>query len=199
MPQLPHFENEKKQVLLKLATIDKSKKGSVDTPILPILELINAHESYYTTSSCSGRILVIAVSPERRKDETEWPLASHEKVASDQVWQAIQESPPGDLWLRQESAILHIACKNLESAELLLDLVRQAGFKRAGIIATTRRIMIEIIGTDTVAIPLGTKDRLKATRDYIDFAVEQCNERMDSNEKKLKKLLAALKEKLPSH
>jgi len=37
---------------------DRSPKGSVDVAILPLIEIINQHINYVTTSSCSGRISV---------------------------------------------------------------------------------------------------------------------------------------------
>lgn len=35
---------------------DRSKKGSLDAPIVELVGLINGHPDYVTTSSCSGRI-----------------------------------------------------------------------------------------------------------------------------------------------
>ncbi len=51
-----NFEKEKKDCLSK---IDKSKKGSIDKKIKELVDLINSLKDYYTTSSCSGRILLI--------------------------------------------------------------------------------------------------------------------------------------------
>lgn len=50
------FSQWKKQCLNKL---DLSKKGSVDEDIQPIVSLLNSCEEYFTTSSCSGRIILI--------------------------------------------------------------------------------------------------------------------------------------------
>ena len=50
-----HFELDKARVLGKA---DLSRKGSVDEPIRDLVEYINAHDSLYTTSSCSGRVTV---------------------------------------------------------------------------------------------------------------------------------------------
>ena len=36
--------------------LDKSPKGTVDDPIIPLVNLINSHPAYATLSSCSGRI-----------------------------------------------------------------------------------------------------------------------------------------------
>src|SRR5581483_6891205 len=57
----PGFHSRKQQILSFLTSsdpsskIDKSPKGSVDEAILPLIELLNKHDDYVTTSSCSGR------------------------------------------------------------------------------------------------------------------------------------------------
>lgn len=43
-----------------LEQVDLSRKGSVDDAIVPMVELLNSMEEYYTTSSCSGRISVFS-------------------------------------------------------------------------------------------------------------------------------------------
>ncbi|KAF9158284.1 hypothetical protein DFQ27_005994 [Actinomortierella ambigua] len=52
------FQTRKKAILIALNsdTPDKSPKGYVDEPLLPLIILINNHADYVTTSSCSGRI-----------------------------------------------------------------------------------------------------------------------------------------------
>ena len=50
------FEQQKKTVLSKL---DKSKKGSIDKGILKLVNTINKNSNYYTTSTCSGRIILL--------------------------------------------------------------------------------------------------------------------------------------------
>ncbi|GJJ74884.1 tRNA wybutosine-synthesizing protein 3 [Entomortierella parvispora] len=52
------FHGRKKAILVALNsdTPDKSPKGYVDEPLLPLIVLINNHPDYVTTSSCSGRI-----------------------------------------------------------------------------------------------------------------------------------------------
>jgi len=39
-----------------LAKADLSRKGSVDEPIVDLIQFINGCDQYFTTSSCSGRI-----------------------------------------------------------------------------------------------------------------------------------------------
>lgn len=43
---------------------DLSRKGSVDEPIVELVDFINSLDNYFTTSSCSGRIVVLADTPE---------------------------------------------------------------------------------------------------------------------------------------
>ncbi|KAJ1967883.1 hypothetical protein H4R34_006341, partial [Dimargaris verticillata] len=43
---------------LVAAVNDKSPKGGVDVPVQPLLQLLNSHPDYVTTSSCSGRVAV---------------------------------------------------------------------------------------------------------------------------------------------
>jgi len=49
------FQQQKSTSLSK---VDRSRKGSIDEPIVDLVHLINQHDQYFTTSSCSGRICV---------------------------------------------------------------------------------------------------------------------------------------------
>ena len=51
------FANQK---LAAFSSKDLSRKGSVDEPIRELVDFINSSDSYFTTSSCSGRIVVLA-------------------------------------------------------------------------------------------------------------------------------------------
>lgn len=51
-----NFTNLKKEAFQGL---DLSRKGSVDEPIENLVAFINSLDQYFTTSSCSGRILLI--------------------------------------------------------------------------------------------------------------------------------------------
>ena len=42
-----------------LSGVDLSRKGSVDAPILDLVNFINAQPDFFTTSSCSGRTIVV--------------------------------------------------------------------------------------------------------------------------------------------
>lgn len=51
-----NFSQQKQDVLLR---IDKSSKQSWDKKIIRLCERINKNNNYYTTSSCSGRVVIM--------------------------------------------------------------------------------------------------------------------------------------------
>ncbi|KAF8943485.1 hypothetical protein BGZ47_005402 [Haplosporangium gracile] len=67
------FLTRKKTILVALNsdTPDKSPKGYVDEPLLPLIVLINNHQDYVTTSSCSGRICTYLEGLESTDGEAE--------------------------------------------------------------------------------------------------------------------------------
>ena len=52
----------------QFAKNDRSLKQSWDKHILELCQAINKSNNYYTTSSCSGRILLLIDSSEKRDD-----------------------------------------------------------------------------------------------------------------------------------
>jgi len=59
------FLQRKKSMLSK---IDKSSKGYWDRKIIPLCKKINSMENYYTTSSCSGRIVLMIDNNKKEKN-----------------------------------------------------------------------------------------------------------------------------------
>ena len=68
-----NFDNMKKNALTKM---DKSKKGDIDKRIKKVLDRINKTKNYFTTSSCSGRIVLFKKG--ERKDKCEWLYVTHD-------------------------------------------------------------------------------------------------------------------------
>ena len=50
---------------------DLSPKGSVDEGCLPLMQILNNHEDYVTTSSCSGRISIFHMATKKKKNENQ--------------------------------------------------------------------------------------------------------------------------------
>ena len=187
------FELEKKNTFAK---IDQSRKGVVDQPIKKILDLINKKPNYYTTSSCSGRILLLETAPNAKRHQAKWLLIKHNKVVLKEVQKALTKATLAktkkDIWFKQEGAILHIACKTGKDAERMLKAVRSAGFKRAGIISTKRNI-IEVISTENIAAPIAKKGKIIVNKGYLQELILTANQLMAVNAKRLAKLKYILK------
>ncbi len=140
------FANEKKMFLAKH---DKSKKGDIDTRVIPILNTINMHADYYTTSSCSGRVYLWTGTG--KKNQTEWLKVSHDLIEEDFL--NTPSSAKGVVWLRVEPFILHVACKDPEAANRLLEKARQI-YKKSCILSASNKIIIEIRGSELIEMPL---------------------------------------------
>ena len=80
------FDKRKKKISDDLVSDvpDLSPKGSPDEQILDLLELINSHKDYVTTSSCSGRVAVFLDGSETNKqDKGRWLMNSHSPIDID--------------------------------------------------------------------------------------------------------------------
>ena len=72
-PPLPSFASLRSRNLATLYEVgtDKSPKGFIDAKIAPLCHLINSHDEYVTTSSCSGRVALFdpGVADSNEEDE----------------------------------------------------------------------------------------------------------------------------------
>ncbi|XP_030259219.1 phospholipid phosphatase-related protein type 5-like isoform X1 [Sparus aurata] len=105
-----------------LSRLDLSKKASVDEHIEHVVSLLNSCEQYFTTSSCSGRIILIDGAPERsdvQKQNCVWLFVSHNKCKWDDVVCAVARSS-GEAVLKFEPFVLHAQCRHLDDAQLLI-------------------------------------------------------------------------------
>ena len=79
------FDRQKKQTL---GGIDQSKKGSFDVAIHDLMVYLNNLDDYFTTSSCSGRIIVF--SEGEKKKGCKWLLTSHDTVEPQRVVETLK-------------------------------------------------------------------------------------------------------------
>jgi len=169
------FDIDKKNILNK---DDKSKKGSIDSHILEFVNKINQLKDYYTTSSCSGRIMLIKRADNGKKNEAEWLFVSHETIKFSDLKDALLNLPEEDVWFREESMILHVCCRTIEDAEKMLGFASEAGFKRAGIAAAKKKIMVEIMGTEFIDTIIAKDGKLLVDEDYIKVLIEYANKKL---------------------
>ncbi len=186
------FDLDKKNILAKN---DKSKKGFADEEVKTLLDKINSLPDYFTTSSCAGRIILIQTPENGKKYEVKWLFTSHKEVGFEELAGILKkERYANPIWFKQESIILHICCRTLENADRLLKLAKDCGFKRAGIITLSPKIICEIIGAESIATIIGRDSRCLIQEDYLKTLINEANKKMDANKKKLGRFLKELEQ-----
>jgi tRNA wybutosine-synthesizing protein 3 len=176
------FETEKKDFLSKK---DKSKKGKIDDKILPLVNKVNSFLNYYTTSSCAGRIKLFV--PSKRKQDTALIFVKHDKVTFNEVKKNLEKLPKESVWFRQESFIIHVCCQTIENAQKLLDIANKAGLKRAGIITTKNKIIVELISTEHFDTIISQNGELLVNDSFLRILISEANKKLETNFEKLKK------------
>jgi len=160
---------------------DAVKNKKVDAPIIKLLNAINRNPDLVTTSSCSGRIVLLEI--EKGKKTAEFYKKWHRKVDPEEVEMAlIEHTGKKSLWFRLEPFILHVTARDINSAKKFMKKMRGAGIKRGGIQSIGKRIVMEFHGTDYVVIPV---DFVKGEWTKI---LKLCNKMLDRNFKTIEKI-----------
>ena len=124
-------------------------------------------------------------------------MTSHKPVSVNQVKLSLRNlTGSGELWFKQEPLIIHTAARNLERAQQLLDLAKLSGFKKSGIIASKRRFVVEIEGTDILSTIIGKEGKVFVDDNYLKILVETANKKLLRNLNKKDKLYNILKKEL---
>jgi len=182
----------------KRAFIDRLEReiavGRVDKDIIPLLRAINSLNEYYTTSSCSGRIQVVASELPGEKGLMRTLAKWHEPVEVVVIERVIRESAEPNLWFSVQPPILHIMCRSLEAAFKMLYVARSSGFKRAGIQGGKKgRYPVEIIGTERIEAPLRLHEVDIVPIERLPLLVEAANRLLLRSKERLKRLLLSVK------
>ena len=182
------FEAEKKRALERL------RQRGADEEVEELLQTINELDDFFTTSSCSGGIVLIWLPEIGAKRDARFIGKWHRTVKKAEVLAAMTEarSPvEGDLWLLAQSPILHVACRSFESATVLLRLAIESGFKYSGIKAIAKekgQVMVEIMSTERMDVPLASNGRRFYSEEYLDFTIAKANFMLTRGKEKLKQL-----------
>jgi tRNA wybutosine-synthesizing protein 3 len=186
--KLNNFWHEKNQFFSKP---DKSSAGGIDKDILQLVRKINSKPDYYTTSSCSGRIILMKETG--KKQESVFLFISHSKVSLAQLKAALAKaikSYKKMIYLKIEPCIMHIACKDFDSAIKLTNLARNSGWKKAGIIS--KRNIIEAVSTENLAAPVADKGKIIIENNYLQILLKECNIKLSQTRQKIRRLYKAL-------
>jgi tRNA wybutosine-synthesizing protein 3 len=209
-------------VLAKLReAIDKSPKGSLDAPIVELIDFINSHPHYVTTSSCSGRIALLRANNAgegvraaqiQANDEDEgeggdveskgvqWLLVEHATITYEQLWEKLHSedatSHQGQITFKHEPFIMHIQCCGLNEAKRLLQIALECGYRESGIVLG-KKCMVHVRTTAyMLELPLACGGELMVSKDYLKYLVKLANEKFAQNQLRTDKFFARIQEAL---
>jgi len=176
-------EGKKKQ----LSKEDKSNIGEFDPRIAELCNKINNKINYYTTSSCSGRVVLLKASEEKQPNA--FLFRTHEKINFLKLKKALEKIKyDGLVEFQQTSCILHVACMSLEDAQELVTKAKFAGWKRSGIMATGKRFMVELHSTECISFPIMNNRIILVDDNFLKLIVELANNKLERVWKKIDKL-----------
>ncbi|XP_034558840.1 tRNA wybutosine-synthesizing protein 3 homolog [Notolabrus celidotus] len=190
------FSQWKKQCLGKL---DLSKKSSVDEGIEHVVSLLNCCEEFFTTSSCSGRIILIDGVPEGsgvQKQNCVWLFVSHQKCKPEELMSGLARSS-ADAVLKFEPFVLHVQCRQLKDAQLVHSVAVNSGFRNSGLtVGKTGKILTAVRSTHGLEVPLSRNGVLLVDHEYISFLAKIANEKMEENVRRIQRFYQNLQSAL---
>ena len=188
------FSQRKKQILLKK---DKSHQGEWDEKISSLCRKINNLKDYYTTSSCSSRA-VLMIDQEKKASNLFFNVY-HDALSLSKLKKDIldivnsRKLSKKNIKFKQEPCILHVACSFLGAAEKLLSKAKKAGWKKSGIIAFGKNIILELNSTERLEFPVVEKGKILVNDSLLRVVVRDTNAKLKRNWEKIKKLEREIK------
>jgi len=184
-----HFEQRKKEILLKK---DKSSKNSWDEKIVALCNKINLNKNYYTTSSCSGRIILIF--DEDKKTSGLFLYINHDLIKLNSFKKDLEQVKSKKfknnsiIKFKQEPCGLHVFCKTLNDAEKILNKAKLCGWKKSGIISISKNIVVELMSTEKVEFVICNKGKSLVDNRFLKINLEKSNKNLRKGWEKIKKL-----------
>ncbi len=182
-----------------LDKVDKSAKGSFDERVLDICKVINSSDNYYTTSSCSGKAVLIEEREGKFGDYYLW--ANHELLDFDDFLRVLRivEKGEGDEFsdtakmgvvegrirrredgfvvkFKVDPPAIFVCARDINCARELLDLVKRCGFKQSGIVVTRKIVGVEIKSGERLELPI-IKDKMLVDLEYVRILVDLANKK----------------------
>ncbi|MCK4552877.1 hypothetical protein KAT80_01610 [Candidatus Pacearchaeota archaeon] len=178
-----NFQKQKKDILSKL---DKSSKKKWDRKIVSLCEKINSFENFYTTSSCSGRVVLIIDNV--KKAPGLFIKVWHDLISFGELKRSLEKIKKGKINFKQEPVILHVACDSLEESLDFLKKARSVGFKRGGIIAgNENRFVLELIGTEKLEFLIIENKKILVDDKFLKVVVKKSNENLKKSWSRIQK------------
>ena len=187
-----NFNNSKKFALIKK---DKSNKQSWDRKIIKLCNKINSKDDYFTTSSCSGRIVFL--KDEKKKKPGLFLFRTHKKITFSQLKKELQKASfkvkKGIIIFKQEPCLLSVSSRNKESQWQLFNKARNNGWKKSGILSIDRKFLVELISTENISFPIINDGNILVNDNFLKIIIKKANYNLNSCWKKIDRLFCLIK------
>ena len=173
------FLHRKEQILTKS---DKSFIGSLDKRVQTLYNNINSSNDMYTTSSCSGRVIIKQFN--NKKQHNVFLYTSHDIVSFNEIIQSIQSTDKIQfpLEILQESLILHVAVRDEKSALRFIEIAKKSGCNQCGIISIQQwGVIAEIICDISLQQLVLSKDFFNSNPKYFEEIIYLMNTNLENN------------------
>lgn len=121
------FENAKLAALRRLTAARGA--GQADPLAAPAMDALNAQSDWFTTSSCSGRVQVLALPGPGAKARARVPGRRHRAPEAGEVARAVARRGTLPAYFFLQPPIVHVVARDLGAARALLCAAQRAGFK----------------------------------------------------------------------
>ena len=171
-----------------LSKLDKSSIGKWDKKIKSLCDKINALNNFYTTSSCSGRVIIMVEQNKKGKDL--FSKVWHDKINFKELKKELNvlEKKKDIIKFKLEPPIVHIACRDLKNASYMLEKAKYVGFKRSSILTSERNIILELNSSDRLEFPIIKNEKILVEDEFLKLIVKISNEKLEKGWEKIKKL-----------
>ncbi len=170
--------------------------GYFDLEVAGLVNEINKDPDMYTTSSCSGRIVLYDSQMPWGASEARVIAKWHRCVELREVETLVSTyEPKATLWLGLHSPIIHVVCRTVEKALWFLSIARKIDFKHSGVISVSSKgtATVELRVFDRVEIPVKKGGSMLVTRDGLAEVVNTFNTMLSSAREVLREFEEFLK------
>ena len=195
-----NFNNSKKMALSKK---DKSSISGIDKQIVKLCDKINEREDYFTTSSCSGRIVLIKDS--EKKGPGLFLFRSHAKVSFKELKGELEKLVPpthpgkqrGVVIFKQEPCLVVVSCKDKENQWKLFSKARNNGWKKSGILSVDKKRLVELMSSENISFPVIKDGKVLVDDYFLKVVLKKGNDNLEKGWGKIDRLKVEL-EKIDS-
>jgi len=169
-------------------------QGKADERMIQIIDSLFAKPEYFTTSTCSGRILLIQLNEKEEKKPKAFFAKWHELPKFEEVWKALSQRSRENLWFKQEPFVIVLGTTSLENAKNIMSICRNNGVKKCGIMACEEgKFLVEIMGTHYLSFLVKEKNKLLVEKEFFKKQFETASKKLKANWKMLENLEKALR------